>query len=373
MGACNAQSDPVSCSDYKLTGCSPTGVEQFGRFIARGKQNLAYLCNDDVVAILYDCENRIPLYSATMINGQHLNAGYGERPSRFKQSPFLEPEFQASDDDYKGSLKVQICYLRDPNTRPALIDSGWYEALNPGKAMKPNQPCSSVLTDEGPIGTRHHARRRVLRGKGVKQRRSNPQKAKRDDQKRKPTPTNTMIKLTTSIQKGHLIAAQYGRGNNSKILATFTYTNTIPQFGAVNSGAWRVRETALINWGRKHCAEHDNVRMFIIAGAIPSTVRWTQKHRFFGKKRFSNYQSKREFRINVPIAVWTAACCTFHFKGSDKQGTFHTFFALENYPRAVNFFDNPRNFFKMYTSTSIDLFPSNRDCSEEGNYRSLRN
>jgi len=61
MGTCNAQRDSVPRLDDKLTGYSPAGVEQFGIFIERNKQNLAYLCNYGVVAILYDCKNRIPL------------------------------------------------------------------------------------------------------------------------------------------------------------------------------------------------------------------------------------------------------------------------------------------------------------------------
>ena len=368
MGACNARRDPVSGLDYKLTGCSPTGVEQFGRFIARDKQNLAYLCHDDVVAILYDCENRIPLYAATMMDDRQLKAAY-QRPSvGFKQSSFPERDFQANKSDYEGSSKVKICYQHYPNTGPALIDSDWYKALNPGKAVEPYRPCSSVLTDKGPIETRRRGHKATAR-KEVRK------KAE------KPPPVNRkMIKLTTSIHKGHLIAAQYGRGDTDRIRATFTFTNTIPQFGGVNSGSWRVKEQALVNWGRKNCAEHNgqetkNVRMFIIAGAIPSTVRGKREQgdRFFGNKGFSDNQSD-EFRINVPISTWTAACCTFHFKdssGSEKQRTFHTFFALENYPRANNLDNHPINFFKMYTNTPIVLFPSNSDCSEEANYINL--
>ena len=154
-----------------------------------------------------------------------------------------------------------------------------------------------VLTDKGTIDTgqsglsKAGARKRV--GKNKERQRIG-----------EPSPINTkMIKLTTSVHKGHLIA--------------FTYTNTIPQFGGVNSGSWLVREEALVKWGRKNCAKHngkvtEKVKMFIIAGAIPSSFRGTpQEYRFFGNERFSDYQSK-ELSINVPLVTWTAACCTFH-------------------------------------------------------------
>lgn len=363
MGTCNAQRDPVPRLDYKLTGYSPTGVEQFGRFIARDKQNLAYLCNDGVVAILYDCENRIPLYSATMMDKRQLKASYQRPNVEFKQSSFPAPHFQAKNSDYEGSSNVQICYQHFPNTGPALIDSDWYKALNPGKAVKPYQLCPSVLTVKGPMDKKAATKKAD---------------AKKADAK-KEVVKSAEKPLKTSIHRGHLIAAQYGRGDKARILATFTYTNTIPQFGGVNSGPWRVKENALVRWGRKNCAEHngketENVRMFIIAGAIPSTLPSTsQERRFFGNKRFSDYQSN-EFRINVPITTWTAACCTFHFNdssGNDKQGTFHTFFALGNYHKANNLVNHPRNFFEKYTDTPIVLFPNNSDCSEEANYIKL--
>ena len=299
---------------------------------------------------------------------QQLKASYQRPNVEFNQSSFLDPDFQAKNSDYEGSSNVQICYQHFPNTGPALIDSYWYKELNPGKAVKPNQLCPSVLINQNAVAKKAVAKKAVAKKTVAKKTVAKKEVVKSAEKT-----------LKTSIHRGHLIAAQYGRGDKARILATFTYTNTIPQFGGVNSGPWRVKENALVEWGRKNCVEHEeketeNVRMFIIAGAIPSTLRGTsQEHRFFGNKRFSDYQSN-EFRVNVPIATWTAACCTFHFKdssGNDKQGTFHTFFAQGNYPRANNLVNDPRKFFKKYTNTPIVLFPNNSDCSEKANYIKL--
>ena len=201
MGACNAQIHPVPGLDHKLTRCSPTGIEQFGGFIARtDKQNLAYLCNDGVVAVLYDCVNRIPLYSATMMDDKQLKASYQRPNAGFKQSSLLEPDFQANNADYEGSSNVRICYQHYTDTSPALIDSDWYKALNPGKAVKPYQSCPSVLTDKGPINTRQTGLSKAGARKTVV-------KKKERQRTRKPSPINTnMIKLTTAIHKGHMIA-----------------------------------------------------------------------------------------------------------------------------------------------------------------------
>ena len=198
---CNAQRHPVPGLDHKLTGYSPTGVEQFGGFIeGTDKQNLAYLCNDGAVAVLYDCVNRIPLYSATMMDEQQLNAAYQRPDVGFKQSSLLEPDFQANNADYEGSSNVRICYQHYTDTSPALIDSNWYKALNPGKAVKPYQSCPSVLTDKGPINTRQTGLSKAGARKTVV-------KKKERQRTRKPSPINTnMIKLITAIHKGHMIA-----------------------------------------------------------------------------------------------------------------------------------------------------------------------
>ena len=54
----------------------PNNVEQFGH-----GRNLAYLCERGAVAILYDCNSRIPLYAATKITGAQLSGKPLDRPS----------------------------------------------------------------------------------------------------------------------------------------------------------------------------------------------------------------------------------------------------------------------------------------------------
>lgn len=56
--------------------------------------------------------------------------------------------------------------------------------------------------------------------------------------------------LESEIHKGHLVASNYGRGNKEGMLATFTYTNVVPQFGRFNSGPWQECETKLVEWGK---------------------------------------------------------------------------------------------------------------------------
>ena len=319
MKACDAQGNPRPNLDNKLTGYSPSGLEQFGSFVGK-KQNLAYLCENGAIAILYDCENRTPVYSATVIDEQQLNAQYARPSIKFKQSSSLNRHYQQKDSDYKGSSKtVEICNKKKAKKR----------------GVSPLQKC--------------------------------PQISENNDE------------LYAPIHKGHLIAAAYGRGNEARIAATFTYTNTVPQFGHMNTGIWRAKEQALVKWGRENCANHnggmtESVRMHIIVGVIPSTFHQSDQPRFFGAGGFSDDKGE-DAPINVPSRMWTAACCTFQFKddkGNDKQGTRHTFFAVENTPEAAD--ELPKDYvsyFQKYTSQNIVLFPAQPDCNSEANYLQL--
>lgn len=335
LRACDEHGKPLPGLDKKLTGYSPSGLEQFGSFVQQ-KQNLAYLCESGAVAILFDCENRTPLYAATVMNKRQLNAGYMRPNIQFKQSSSLKKQDQPKARDYKHSSKVKICVKQKPKPADRFIDRIWYKALNLGKAILPGKRCLTI-------------------------------NEKND-------------KLTTAIHKGHLIAAAYGRGNKARITATFKYTNTVPQFGVINSGLWNRKEQSLVKWGRENCANleggtTENVRMHIIVGVIPSTnPKVSDGPRFFGSEGFSEYRGD-DYLINVPSVMWTAACCTFQFKdnsGNVNQLTRHTFFAIENDPKAV---DNlPRDhvlFFRKYISQHINLFPAQRDCNNNANYIQL--
>lgn len=63
MDACDESGNARANWDSYL----PQNVEQFG--LVEGVRNLAYLCECGAVAILYDCNSRIPLYAATKITG----------------------------------------------------------------------------------------------------------------------------------------------------------------------------------------------------------------------------------------------------------------------------------------------------------------
>ena len=319
MEACDAQGNP----NPNLARYLPTGVDQLG-LAERGKRNLAYLCEGgDAIGILYDCNNRIPLYAATVIYGaQLLGASRGRRPNpKFLPSKQIYDEFQQRNIDYKDASKRELCYSSLLGGRNYVVEEYWSKAI--GNSFSNAQPCPRGLSVE------------------------------------------------TKINHGHLIASQYGRNNQTKKKATFIYTNVVPQFATFNSKSWEAYETKLITWGTQNCAEvkgATNVRLFIVVGAIPSTVRGPSKQRYFGKQGFSDYKDPILYPVNVPSHMWTAACCTYSDKGTLRYRS--TAFWRENNPgnapcNRANIGDLTRWLSRWIASStgSFDLFPQTSQCN----------
>ena len=170
------------------------------------------------------------------------------------------------------------------------------------------------------------------------------------------------------MHKGHLIAASYGRGVGEKIKATFTYTNAVPQFGKFNQGQWLSYEKRLVTWGKNYCAFEGatNVRMHIVVGVLPSK---SFDKKYFGSGGFSNYFGDKNYRVNVPKAMWTAACCTFQFEedGTLKDGTHHTaFWRLNNPGKEPCIITMSLN--KLFYPTTINVFPAAPNCYDTKAY-----
>ena len=326
FGACDAHG--TKRAGLNITHHLPTGLELFG-YVEKASRNLAYLCEDRTVAILYDCNSRIPLYAATVIDGSQFSAADQVRPKKnFRLSQTgLHEDFQQSNYDYLKATKRTICYKR--RKKPEVIDEKWYRAKNSNKRP---------LTKDCVGG---------------------------------------LDKLKVTIHRGHMIASQYGRGDQARKKATFVYTNAVPQFGNFNSIPWQICERKLVVWGQNNCARNGaakNVQMFIVVGAIPSTF---SEARYFGENGFSDYQD-RKYRVNVPKEMWTAACCTFEYKDGRtwRTATKSTAFWRENVPgilpcNRLDKMDTLVRWLKGRKVTQINLFPYSNECNKMINFIQL--
>ena len=328
LGACDASGTQKAGLD--ISNHLPSGLELFGYAIPA--RNVAYLCEGGAVGILYDCNSRIPLYAATVIYGSQLSGrDSGGRPGNYFRlsSSGLDRDFQQSKTDYSQSSKRKICYKKQYGSAEKVIDSKWYQAKNGNK-----RPLFDFCSASD--------------------------------------------KLNVIMHKGHLVASQYGRGDQSKKKATFVFTNVVPQFGDFNSNPWRISEGNLVIWAQNNCASNRaNVQMFILVGVIPSTMSGPSETRYFGEKGFSDYQDTI-YRVNVPTMMWTAACCTFEYtddQGATRTGTKSTAFWRENIPgnspcNELDVNELARRL-KYWIRADVNLFPYSSECNQLTNFIKL--
>ena len=332
LGACDvsgSQNPGLNILNHAPRGLEMyAGVKKFGR-------NFTFLCEGNTVAILYDCNNRIPLYSATIVKGSQFSAEPGTRPNgrdgTFRESGTgLSRNFQQVANDYLRASRRQILYSSKKVRINLVKDDNWYKAMNPTKKASSN-----------------------------------------------PSPSN---EVKVAMHRGHMIASQYGIGNYGRKVQTFVYTNAIPQFGDFNSTPWKTCETKLIQWGQVICLREGlarNVQMFIVVGAIPSTFYGPSKRRFFGSGGFSDFQNDESFRVNVPSWMWTASCCTYEYTkdGRTYYVTKSTALWRENVPGKFPCYridvDTLEEKLTPRGETRIDLFPSSNECKNKDNYETL--
>ena len=277
------------------------------------------ICEPGNIGIIYDCKNLIPLAATAVLNADQYGASGYKRPRvDFEKSLQIRDDFQQNDDDYTDALRRVPCY--ETLSKQNFIEQKWYQALTSGTVVSTTQPCRLGITK-------------------------------------------------SSIHRGHLIAASYGRGRPDRRIQTFVYTNAVPQFGRINSGRWRIFEQALITWAINNCM---GAPLHVIVGTIPSTY-GTNKRRFFGKAGFSNFDGpsniffgKSPYRVNVPAFMWTAACC----HSASPFYTKSTAFFAPNKPGhgLVRRVELSRLFLVVRVRAAIDLFPGMPSCKDDRNY-----
>ena len=171
LGACDVHGKQKP--GLNISNHAPQGLEVYARVknVLFGR-NLAFLCEGNTVAILYDCTNRIPLYAATVVSGSQFLVAPGTRPkgkdAKFRQSGTgLQKRFQQKKSDY---LKPYRRELYTSRRKPALVKSN-------------RQELGTKLGKQLRIKLQLHEKR---------------------------------VDIFTTVHRGHMIASQYGRGDYKK-------------------------------------------------------------------------------------------------------------------------------------------------------------
>ncbi|CAB4015484.1 endonuclease domain-containing 1 -like [Paramuricea clavata] len=319
----NACKYDASTNTFDAFSGSARHLERFipnVRSYAMPTSQVTQICEPGNFGIIYDCENRIPLAATAILTADQYESTAKPRPgNKFKPSALILHNFQQNDNDYRMPLQRIPCYETSGNRY--YFEKRWYEAITK-KTIAPFSAC--------PVS-----------GKPVK----------------------------SPIHRGHLIAAQYGRGSSERPIQTFVFTNAVPQFATLNSGRWNKFENTLIEWARSNCRR---APLHVIVGSIPSTYPGNER-RFICQPGFSNFMGGSfkfggEYRANVPAFLWTAVCC--HSVALSTSFTRSTTFFAPNIPikpGLVNSIEVSR-LFSAVRAHHIDLFPGMPSCNDDANY-----
>ena len=212
LGACDAHG--AQKAGLNISNHLPSGLELFG--YALPGRNLAYLCEGGTVGILYDCNSRIPLYAATVIYGSQLSGpDPGGRPKiPFRLSKRLLRNFQQSNKDYLGANKRRVCYRKRSRYTREIVDKKWFLAKRLADKKRFSGVCDGSDT------------------------------------------------FKVAMHRGHLIASQYGRGDQSKKIATFVYTNADPSLGILIQTRGKTVKLNSLIIGAKTTVQSMGQRMF---------------------------------------------------------------------------------------------------------------
>jgi len=110
---------------------------------------------------------------------------------------------------------------------------------------------------------------------------------------------------TNNIDKGHLNPSLINSYDCNHQIATFTYTNAVPQFANHNRVSWKNFEGRIANYVKHECAPKGG-NMYLITGTS-NYLRSTTGQQLTGK--IESYSHDNLQGIVRPNSLWTAGCC----------------------------------------------------------------
>jgi hypothetical protein len=201
-----------------------------------------------------------------------------------------------------------------------------------------------------------------------------------------------------------MMADSYIKADNSVKDATYHFTNCIPQFQKFNNEAWNIAEQAVFPWAEDQCGTaiadpivRANALLHLMVGAVPSTsitATFTETDispRWFGEWGFGDevfnatidYNgntpvSTAAYRVNMPAAMWTAACCIGTDANDNVVWVRHMAFGRDAKPvgNDVPVTEAPATdlmsqMLPGLDTSGVNLFPSEALCSDLANYVAL--
>ena len=296
-----------------------------------GQSGPVSVCEGNEVESVYDTQNGVPLYSATVLNKAQLTRTVYNRGGRWHDA------------------------------------AGW--------------PTNMMLYNKWPSGTsRVPLKYQKAGGQFV------------DETRWKNAANNAP---TASVHLGHLVASQYAKLSANtmtyqNMVPQFSASNQ-GGWKTCEMNFFKWAQSCYISNNQPN----NDVKVYVLVGSVPSEVYNTynpnQFPRYFGKgspqgtAAFSDLYSPTSFAFNVPDALWTAACCVVKAPNGNimTNKVKNTAFYLQNFPdgnsphppctriQVSNLFSSlglQNNPMTGVGPNNVDLFPGVQACSNAGNY-----
>lgn len=124
------------------------------------------------------------------------------------------------------------------------------------------------------------------------------------------------ITQDSEITRGHMNPSAINSFNNDFMTATFTLTNTVPQFKASNCGPWEEFETKIVDYAKDICGPRGGTLYLLTGrsenGIIPDPLnpgKVVQDAKNTVPKPYQNKFGSVNQNLVIPRSVWTAGCC----------------------------------------------------------------
>ena len=115
-------------------------------------------------------------------------------------------------------------------------------------------------------------------------------------------------------ERGHLVPVDILRYSTGSALATFTFTNSVPQIAGFNKGQWGKYERKIKKYAQQTCSSEGGT-LFLITGISSVTFSRTGSHpvktivkRVEPMRWFHNDVDVNQ-KIAIPNSIWTVGCC----------------------------------------------------------------
>ena len=172
-----------------------------------------------------------------------------------------------------------------------------------------------------------------------------------------------MQQTPRQIHRGHLAPFEILSHSATSGLASFSYTNAVPQYRTFNCGQWRVYEGRIRQFAEDRCAALGG-SLYLITGT--SEARLVGQGGQVEPQGMDTFPNKPNIQthLSIPNSMWTVGCCV-------QAGQVLEAFAVigNNVPLANQvFMSNPsvaqvEQFIRVGANDqTIQLFPGSPDC-----------